>query len=226
MPTRDNLITLLTWLSPAFPVGAFSYSHGLEAAIVDLTVSDAESLRDWIGDLLTVGSGWNDAVLFAAAWRAAASGSDELAAVAELAEALAASAERHLETMQQGEAFLTAVRAAWPSPVLDRLVDLVGGRAAYPVAVGMAAASRGLPLDASLAAYLQAFASSLVSVAVRLVPLGQTRGLLVLADLAQTIEQTAGRAEEATIGELGSATLLADIAAMRHETQYSRIFRT
>jgi urease accessory protein len=225
--SRTDLMTLLTWLSPAFPVGAFSYSHGLESAITTGKMTDAGALRHWIADVLTIGTGWNDAVLFAEAWRAAeASDEARLSAAAELAEALAGSQERHVETMQQGEAFLVAVQSAWPTARLERMVEALGGPAAYSVAVGMASASHDLPLGATLAGYVQAFAANLVSVAVRLVPLGQTRGLQLLANLAPTIGQLADRAHRSTLDDLGSATLLSDIAAMRHESQYSKVFRT
>ncbi len=219
-----ELLKLLTFLSPAFPVGAFSYSHGLEFLIDRGDVRSAETLAPWLEDLLERGSLWNDSVLFAAAHRAARLGvSAELLDVAELAEALAGSRERHLETMAQGRAFLDAVAAAWPSAILKSLSK---DGAPYPVAVGAVAAAHDIGLQAALPAYLNAFVANLVSVGVRLVPLGQSAGLQVLASLHALIADTARRAEDSTLDHLGSATVLADIASMRHETQYSRVFRT
>ena len=219
-----ELLKLMTFLSPTFPVGAFSYSHGLEFLIDSGEIRSAEALASWLADLVELGSVWNDAVLFAAAHRAARRGAtSELLEVAELAEALSPSRERHLESMAQGRAFLDAVTAAWPCAILEALEE---GGAPYPVAVGAIAAAHDIALEAALPAYLNAFVANLVSVGVRLVPLGQSAGLKILASLHPRIANAARRAEESTLDDLGSATIRADIASMRHETQYSRVFRT
>lgn len=209
---RQQLL-LLTWMSPAFPTGGFAYSHGLEWAIESGAVTSGPALTDWISDLLTRGSGWNDAVLFARCWEDSA---EELNA---LALALATSRERHLETTQLGRAFRIAA-GVFAAPVL------AAEEIAYPVAAGAACAAMGIPRAAALLAWLQGFAATLTSVAVRLVPVGQTAGLTVLRDLAPVIAATAERAASATLADLGAITLAADIAAMRHETQHSRVFRT
>jgi urease accessory protein len=211
MTTEAQLLRLMTWLSPAFPVGAFGYSHGLETAIREGAVHDADTLSAWISGLIEHGSGWTDAVLFRAAWAADADG---LAGIVELAEALAPSLERRRETLSQGEAFLIAARAWGPSPL--------GGAVAYPVAVGAAAAD--IPIETALTAWLHAFAANLVSVAVRAVPLGQTDGVAVIAGLEPIILATASRAAGSTLDDLGSSALLSDIAAMRHETLQPRLF--
>lgn len=204
-----DLLTLTQWLSPAFPVGAFAYSHGLETAIRDGAVFDADSLQDWLTVLLTQGSGRGDAILLAAAHR----GED----VNDLARAVAASAERTRESERQGAAFAGTVRAVWG---LD-LPDLM-----YPVAVGRAAALRGLPCQPAAALYLQAFASNLVSAAVRLVPLGQTEGQRVLAALTPMCEMIADESQIATTDDLWSNAWGSDIAAMRHETMEPRLFQS
>lgn len=208
-----QLLLLLTWMSPAFPTGAFAYSHGLEWAIDSGTVHDAATLRDWIADLITRGSGWNDAVLFARCW------DEEAAHLNELALALATSRERHLETSQLGRAFRIAAGVFAPAVLDDDEI-------AYPIAAGSACAALGINKRDALLAYLQGFAATLTSVAVRLVPIGQTAGLEVLRDLSAVIAATAERAATATLDDLGAITLAADIAAMKHETQHSRVFRT
>jgi urease accessory protein len=208
-----QLLLLLTWMSPAFPTGAFAYSHGLEWAIDTGTVKTAEDLTSWTGDLVTRGSGWNDAVIFARCWE------DDAAELNALALALATSRERHLETTQLGRAFRIAAGVFAPA-VLDH------EEIAYPVAAGTACAAMGIDRDVALLAYLQGFAASLTSVAVRLVPIGQTAGLEVLRDLAPIIASTAERAGRATLDQLGAITIAADIAAMNHEIQRSRVFRT
>lgn len=209
----SRLLLLLTWMSPAFPTGGFAYSHGLEWAIEHGTVRDGATLTRWIADLVTRGSGWNDAVLFARCWE------DDPATLNALALALASSRERHLETTQQGRAFRIAAGVFAP-PVLDE------EEIAYPVAAGSACAAMDIDREQALLAWLQGFAAMLTSVAVRLVPIGQTAGLEALRDLAPVIAATAGRAASASLEDLGAITLAADIAAMQHETQHSRVFRT
>lgn len=208
-----QLLLLLTWMSPAFPVGAFAYSHGLEWAIESGAVKDGAALKSWIEDLLTRGSGWNDAVLFARCWEETPSELNELSL------ALAVSRERHLETTQLGRAFRIAA-GVFAAPPLD------DDEIAYPVAAGAACAAMGIGRDQALLAYLQGFSAALVSVAVRLVPIGQTAGLETLRDLAPVIASVASRASSASLADLGAITIAADIAAMRHETQHSRVFRS
>lgn len=218
--TIDNaaLLRLMTWLSPAFPVGAFSYSHGLERAIDDRHINDRASLQDWLTDLLRSGSAWNDAVLFVESWRRADSG--DIAELADLGEAMAGSKERHMETMLQGNAFLKAAKA-WPGTSDRTIAD-----APYPVSVAITAAANGVGLHAALTAYLHGFVSNLIQGAVRLVPLGQTDGIAVLAGLEPLLLDIAARATTSTLDDLGSAAIRSDIAAMQHETQYSRVFRS
>jgi urease accessory protein len=223
----STLYRLLAWLSPSFPVGAFSYSSGIEWAVEAGDVRDAATLRGWLSVMLAEGGGFCDAVLFAQAHRAAAVGDDKsLRAVAELASALAPSKERHLETTAQGNAFVEATRAAWPCQALDRLKIIWDGPVAYPVAVAVAASGHGIALESSLAAYLQAVAAIWVSAGVRLIPLGQTDGQRVLAALEPIVAATAQRALKTQLDDIGSAAFRADIAGARHETQYTRLFRS
>ncbi|MCS0493521.1 urease accessory protein UreF [Ancylobacter sp. MQZ15Z-1] len=222
-----DLLALFVWLSPAYPVGAFAYSHGLEWAVETGDVGDAASLRGWVGDLLLHGGPFSDAVLLAHGWRAMAAGDEAgLHEVLELAAAFAPSRERQMETLNQGDAFMAATRHAWPSAALERMAAMWDGRVAYPVAVGAAAAAHALPLPATLAAFLNAVAANLISAAVRLVPLGQSDGNRVLAALLPTIRLAATEAGEVPLERIGGAALRSDIASMRHETQYTRLFRS
>jgi len=215
-----SLIRLMTWLSPAFPVGSFNFSHGLEQAIATEKVVDAASLESWIAALIDHGSIWNDAVLMAESWRQARDGAP-LDPVAELAEALASSAERHFETMTQGRSFLTAARA-WQLPALAALPDAV----AFPVAVGAATGAAGIALSDALAAFLHAFASNQVQCALRLLALGQTGGVATLSTLEPVLAAAALRASQSTLDDLGASTLNGEIVALQHETLATRIFRT
>lgn len=219
-------LALLAWASPAYPVGAFAYSHGVEWAIESGDVSDGESLYLWLSDILNVGSGRNDAILFAAAWRAAANDPTELTDTAELAVALAGSSERRLESLQQGAGFLAATRAAWPSATLETCAAAIGADTAYSVCFAAAVAARGLPLRPALDIYLSAFASNLVSATVRLSIIGQTEGQKIVARLSADIGPLAATAEQTTLDDLGGCAFRADLAALHHETQYSRLFRS
>ncbi|MDX8533336.1 urease accessory protein UreF [Mesorhizobium sp. VK25A] len=214
------LLRLMAWLSPSFPVGGFSYSHGLERAVHDGLIADREDLANWLQTLVEIGSGWNDAVLFAESWRRARDGGD-LNEVAVLAEALAGSRERHLETMLQGTAFLQAARA-WPSPVLQRLP----ADCPYCVAVGAVAGGNGIGLAEALSAFLQAFFSNLVQAAIRLGVVGQVDAVALLAGFESLALAAASRAAASSLDDLGGAAFMSDIMAMRHETQYSRLFRS
>jgi urease accessory protein len=217
----------MIWLSPSYPVGAFSYSGGLEYAVEAGDVHDAATLQQWLASVMAHGSGGSDAVLFVHAHRAIDAGDDKaLREVAELAAAFVASRERHLETTAQGRAFVEATRAAWPCDALDRLAAVWDGPVAYPVAVAVACGGHGIALAAALPAYLQVVAANIVSAGVRLIPLGQTDGQRVLAALEPVIAATAQRAMTTALADIGSATLRADIASMRHETQYTRLFRS
>ena len=221
-----HLYRLLAWLSPAYPVGAFSYSSGLEWAVEAGDVHDAATLQDWLAVVIGQGGGFCDAVFLVHAHHAATAGDDTaLREAAELAAAFAPSKERHLETTAQGRAFVEATRAAWPCAALDRLVS-VWDEIAYPVAVGVAAAGHGIAVAPSVAAYLQAIAANLVSAGVRLIPLGQTDGQRVMAALEGMVAVTAARALATPLDEVGSAAFRADLASMRHETQYTRLFRS
>ena len=221
------LYRLMAWLSPSYPVGAFSYSSGIEWAVEAGDIKDAESLRRWLAVVIGEGGGFCDAVFFVHAHRALAEpGNDALRTVAELAAAFAPSKERHLETTAQGAAFIAATKAAWSCDALDRLAAAWDGPVAYPVAVGVTAAGHGIALEAALHAYLHAVTANLISAGVRLVPLGQSDGQRVLAALEPLVEATAKRALSTPLGEVGSAAFRADLASLLHETQYTRLFRS
>ena len=220
------LLRLLAWLSPAFPVGGFSYSHGLELAVEEGLVRDADHLVTWLGAVVAHGAGRVDATLLVAAWRAARSQDDEtLSRIVELGAALRGTAETALESAAQGHAFVTTVRRVWPDPWLDSCAEAVA-QGGYAIAIGVVAARAGVPLEPALTGYLHAFAANLVSAAVRLVPLGQTDGQRALAALEPVILAAAEAASARPLAEIGSATPMVEWASMRHETQYTRLFRS
>jgi urease accessory protein len=221
------LYRLMTWLSPAFPVGAFSYSSGIEWAVEAGDINDAASLRDWLDAMLADGPGFCDGVFLAQAHRAAPTHDDAgLRDIAELASAFVPSRERQLETSSQGRAFIEIARSAWNCDGLDDMIAHCNGAMVYPVAVGIVSSAHKIPLAPTMHAFFHALTSNWISAGARLVPLGQTDSQRVLAWLEPIVVATAKRALEASLDDLGSATFRADLAGMRHETQYTRLFRS
>ena len=216
---------LLIWTSPSFPVGAFAFSHGLEKLVEEGRVRDCSGLEALLVDLLGMGTLKNDFILMAAAWRAVTAGvASDYREAAELALALQPSRERHLESVTQGRSFFEAIHAAWPAPKLalhPRETEI-----AYPIAFALAGAAHELALDAVLAAHGMGFVSNMVSAAIRLSVIGQTDGQRVIAALLPQISTAVARAMTLSLDDLGSALFAADLASLRHETQYSRLFRS
>jgi urease accessory protein len=210
----DHLLTLTQWLSPAYPVGSFAWSHGLETAVWDGPVRDAESLSDWLRVVLEHGAGRTDAILLCVAARASEA---ELADVAALASALQPSRERLAETMGQGGAFAATTRAVWGFELPDM---------PYPVAVGRAAGLAGMPVVPVAQVFLLMMLSNLVQAAQRLMPLGQTSAQLVLAGLSPHCGLVAAEAAAMTLDDIGNTALAVDVASMRHEVMAPRMFRS
>ncbi len=224
---NEALYLLSAWFSPSYPVGAFSYSHGLEMAIEQGLIFDQKSSETFVRQLLNHGAGQLDAQMLAAAWQATRQEDDEkLVEIAELASAFGATKELTLESHAQGEAFLKVTSDCWPNEALDRLTKLWSGPTAYSIAVGVAAAGAKLPLELTLTAYLHGFAANLVSALVRLVPLGQTDGQLTTQTLMPDITKLARSAPIDNPENLASSTLMVDWCSMQHENQYTRLFRS
>ncbi|WP_148560824.1 urease accessory protein UreF [Magnetospira sp. QH-2] len=230
MLTDQGLSKLMTWLSPNFPVGAFAYSHGLEQAVETGDIKDVESLTCWLEGILRFGAGRLDAALFRAAHEAMDSGDwDRLSALVERADALRGTAEMALESRAQGRAFVDCLVQVWPEPQLLQWREELRGQdiqPAYAVALGAAAALAHVPLQSALVATLNAFAANLVSAVVRLVPLGQTDGQRALLALEPIIVESAAAARARDPDDFGSAALMVDWMSIRHETQYTRLFRS
>jgi urease accessory protein len=220
-----GLFRLMAWLSPAYPIGGFSYSHGVEYAVEVGLVADRETLADWVGRILTEGAGRLDAMLLRAAYEAADDPA-RLDEIADLAAAFRSTAETALESAQQGAAFLATTRAAWPDARLDAFAMRRGDETmALPVVAALALAGR-VPIELALLAYLQAFAANLVSAGVRLIPLGQSDGQKALAALEPAVRRATEAALASPPEEIGAATPMVEWTSMRHETQYTRLFRS
>lgn len=210
--TISGTLTLAQWLSPSYPLGSFAYSHGLETAIAEGWVTDAQTLRYWLSDILASGSGRSDAILLHAAHNA-----HDFTTIDATGRAFVASAERLRESLHQGAAFTRTTAAIWG----DDMPELL-----FPVALGFAAARHEISATLTASMYLHAFASNIIMVCVRLVPLGQTEGQKVLNALAPLCENIAQDTANATIDDLCSSTFMSDIAAMRHETLQPRLFQS
>jgi urease accessory protein len=221
-----GLYRMLAWLSPGFPIGAFSYSHGLEAAAEAGRVRDRASLQGWIAAVVARGSGRIDADILRDAHRAAAANDIELLSAANRRGlAYRATAELALETSAQGEAFLATCRVAWPDALLDRWATGLDA-VCHPAAVGAAMARAGIPIVSALTGYLQAMAANLISSGLRLGIIGQTDGQRILAGLEPIVVEAAAAAIARDRAEFGAAIFAVDLASMAHETQYTRLFRS
>jgi urease accessory protein len=220
------LYQLLTWSSPGYPTGAFSYSHGLEWAVEARRVTGLPELVDYVTAVLSRGGGWVDAVLFAHTWRAA---EDPLTVdrLSELACAFRGGAETSLESKQQGTAFLQVTCSAWPDRLLDAFAARQAGRpVAHSVVVALACAAHGIDLTSALHAFLHAVAANLVSAGARLIPLGQTDAQIAISRLAAVVNQVSSRALDAGLEDLGTAAPTQELCSLLHETQYTRLFRS
>jgi urease accessory protein len=219
---------LFIWLSPAFPVGAYAYSQGLEYAVEIGLVTDRQTLDAWIRDMFAHGAARTDLICLAASHRAVCAGAvaSEINSINTLALALQPSAERYLETTQQGGSFLDAISDAWSNARYTSVRAGVAGPIAYPVAVGLVAASRGIERADTLSAFAIAQASNVTSAAIRLSVVGQTDAQRTLAELGPLLEDAARKAETASLDQIATATWSADLASLEHETQYTRLFRS
>ena len=225
-----SLLRLQSWLSPLFPTGSYSYSHGLEWAVEARYVHDLPSLIEWLQADLCHGSIRNEAIFFSVAWRFGTRGERaRLLQLAEVAAAFRGTAEFALESTQQAAAALGMLCRAWPDPLLDWLAKALREwelPASLAVVFGARAATQGVPVELALPAFLQSYTGNLVTAAVRLIPLGQTAGQLAVAALEEAVLSASARAENGTLEDLGSAAFMVDLASMAHETQYTRLFRS
>ncbi len=224
---NQGLFDLMSWMSPSYPVGAYTYSHGIEYAVEAGLITGLDDLVPWIRDILAFGSGLSDCILLKAGYEAAsAKDGPLLKEIAELGLAFCPTEELETETTQQGRAFLQVITNVAPIAGRDLLKENWQGPVIYPVAVALAAQDKRIPLDASLTAYLHGFVSNLVSASVRIIPLGQTDGQRAIAALAPEVTDTVTKALASELEDLGSATIMVDWCSAQHETQYTRLFRS
>ncbi len=227
LSSQQSLYTLQTWFSPSFPVGAYTYSHGLENAFEVGLVTNVDQAVEWIGKIITDGNGFADSVFMVEAQRAVGNKENSrLFEIAEFACAFTGTKELRLESEAQGSAFIETLQKVEPNAGLNLLIEIWPGPYVYPVTIGAAAGAIGIDRHALATAYLHAFVSNLTSALVRIVPLGQTDGQRIIAQLASRVEAAAGNALSTKIEDLTTSTLMVDLTSMHHETQYTRLFRS
>jgi urease accessory protein len=220
------LLRLQSWLSPTFPNGAYSYSHGLEWAVEAGFVRDRESLVDWLGADLCHGSGRNEAIFFSEAYRCAIENdTTKLMLVAELAAASRSTSEFALESSQQASACLSMLRHVWPDRILRTLSEFQSPPV-LAVILGARFATEEIPACLALPAFLQSYVANLINAGVRLIPLGQTDGQRAIAQLEPAVLLASRQGYEATLDDLGSAGFMVELSSIAHETQYTRLFRS
>jgi urease accessory protein len=219
-------LRLQSWLSPSFPNGAYSYSHGLEWAAEAGHIRDRSSLVDWLEADLCYGSGRNEAIFFSEAYRCVIEGDQaQLTRVAELAAAFRGTSEFALESSQQATACLTTLRQVWPHRILDLFLEM-SCQPVLAVVLGARSASERIPVRAALPAFLHCYVANLVIAGVRLIPLGQTDGQLAISALEDAVLSASAQGNCATLDDLGSAGFMVELASIAHETQYTRLFRS
>lgn len=231
-----TLLHLLWLASPALPVGAFSYSEGFEAAVDEGVVRDEATAGDWLLNQLALVLGRSELPVMARAHAAALAGDAAwLEALNDWVRETREAAEPLAQTQQMGKSLLVWIESLQveppsdagvpcPTPPALRALRELRPAPTWPVVLGCATAWRGTPLPESLTAAAFGWAENLVQAAVRAVPLGQSAGQRLLARLVQAIPATV---EEALAAEepMAFAPRLA-ITCARHETQYSRLFRS
>lgn len=219
-----GLTQLLRLASPMLPVGAYSYSQGLEWAVEEGAVRDEHTAMRWIGDALAFNVGGLEAPVWRRlyqAWSAADTAAADFWNQRFLA--VRETAELRSETVQMGEALKLVLKATGEIDLapLDRIEH-----PAFPTAFSFAAHGLGVPLQEGLTGYLWAWGENQVSAAMKLVPLGQSSGQRILVKLIGLLPDIVAQALRADDHMLSNFAPGLAIASSRHETQYTRLFRS
>ncbi|MBT3990928.1 MAG: urease accessory protein UreF [Rhodospirillaceae bacterium] len=230
MTTDEALLDLMNWLSPSFPVGGYVYSHGIEMAVEEGQIYNEQELVRWISAALTQGAGRIDGGLFKAAWQAVEEGDSEaLKSTIELGDILRGTSEMALESAAQGQAFMDTILQTRDFQGLKEISENMKAdnrKASHAIAVAIVAALAGIQLRPALLAYYHGFTTNLVSAGIRLVPLGQIAGQRSIEALKPTVAATSQAVLDGELDTLGTAAPVIDWASMKHETQYTRLFRS
>ncbi|WP_008308717.1 urease accessory protein UreF [Leptolyngbya sp. PCC 6406] len=227
MTSAAALLRLLQLASPALPVGAYSYSEGVETLIHQGRITSGENLAHWLIQELEMGAIRLEAAVMGramVAWQ-----ESDLAALERWNHWLSAvreTEELRQQSWQMGRSLLRLLRDLEPGS-LNPLPDTFSTQPCnFAIAFGIAAALWQLPIEETILIYLQSWAANLISAGVRLVPLGQTEGQRLLGHLADPLSRAAERIPTLLDHDLTTCSWGLTLASMTHETQYSRLFRS
>ena len=207
---KESLQILQTWFSPSFPVGSFSYSHGLEAMINDNLIKSKEDILEYLKCILKYGSGKNDIILIKYAYQG-----EE---INDLALSLCPTKERKIESIEMGNAFRKVLEDSWNYKIQENT--------AYPVSVGKAAKYFKIPLNLTIISYLQSFASNLINVCIKHIPIGQKVGQDCIIQMYDLIREIENESKNLELEDLGGVCFNSDIYSIKHENLKTRIYKT
>jgi urease accessory protein len=223
--THSHFLAILQLASPALPVGAYSYSEGLEMLIENGTITNVENLQYWLKSELVYGSIRLDVAVMVRGFHAVQLGDLEalkrwnlwLSAARDTEELRAAS-------WQMGRSLMQLLGKL--EPEILPVVNAVGYPGNYAIAFAIACAHWDINIQAALLAYLHSWANNLITAGIKLIPLGQTAGQELLMGLQPLLTSTVGEILTMADDDLGCCNWGLSLASMQHETQYTRLFRS
>jgi urease accessory protein len=221
------LLALLQLTSPALPVGAYSYSEGLEALVDRQLIINANQLQLWLTECLTTGSISIEAAILLRAYRARKG--DDLESLSYWNHWLSATRESYelqQQNWQMGRSLWKLMRDLQPQVSWAELEVALGENCNFAIVFALAAVERGIDEHTLLIGYLYSWASNLVGAGVKLIPLGQTDGQRLLLELGKPLMAAVDQTLVLQDKDLFSCNWGLALASMTHETQYSRLFRS
>ena len=207
---KETLQILQTWFSPLFPIGGYSFSHGLEAMINDNLIKTENDILDHLNCLIKFGSFKNDSILIKYSYNG-----EELN---DLALSLCTSKERKIETLEMGNSFRKVLMDSWDYTVEENT--------AYPIIIGKAAKYFNLPLDLTLISFLQSTSTNLINVCVKHIPVGQKVGQNCTVKTYKLIKDMQSKIESFSLDDLGGICFNNDLYSIKHENIKTRIYKT
>lgn len=223
--TDSHLLSILQLASPALPVGAYSYSEGLEMLIENGTITNSQNLKQWLEAELRYGAMRLDAAVMVRVWQAAKVGDVETLRRWNLwLSAARETEELRASAWQMGRSLMQLLGKLQPE--ILPLADAVGIPCNYAIAFGIASAHWNINIQAALLAYLHSWATNLITAGIKLIPLGQTAGQELLLELQGLFSAATVEILALADDDLGCCSWGLSLASMQHETQYTRLFRS
>lgn len=224
MSSSASLLSFLQLVSPALPVGAYTYSEGLETLVQAEQIGDAQTLQTWLEQELRYGAIRLEAAVLVRVYQAATEQNlDQIYSWNQWLSALRDSRELREQSWQMGQSLRRLLQTLQPhQPWLNDSEAPVN----FAVVFGLAALGWQIELPTAVLGYLQSWTTNLVTAGVRLIPLGQTQGQQILQGLQPQLIQTSAQVLELTDRDLTCCSWGVSMASMQHETLYSRLFRS